>query len=271
MEDQTVQTLEDKVNPLEALAPNKPSEEVTEPPGKNDDNSVDSGNGHDKAPEGEEYGKRVKKRIDKLTWEVNEKQRKYDEYVNEMDNKYNTVLEINTGMRDEIDALQDKIEVRPDPMEDPDGYEKYLTKKTTRQLEREKRKIEKPVSKTSAQDKQAKAVETFNIQRDTLMGIYDDYDDVMAVVTEEINGNQPLLDKLSANKNVPLAAYNYGKQVIRQRETQRNKNINQGYAEGGTAPPTSNSKDFTDTDAKVCRDLGISKDVFIKYKGSKRR
>lgn len=170
------------------------------------------------------------------------------------------IQEHNKMLAERLVGIEDGIseQNRPDPTIDPDGYEKYLEKKVTRQME--KVKLAEPA-------KPAPSIivdtERINIQASAIADLHDDYDEVLAEVMPLVKTDDKLAAKIFGSKNPPAAIYKFGIEQ-RKKATERSTNLDQGYVESGTRPvPPDGDVELTPLQIKVMTGLGLSKEKYV--------
>lgn len=228
------QELQDAVTPL---AP------ATEPPVK---------------PEPPVEGKRwneVYGKMKNLERELSKKEEDFQETLRGIQEHNKMLAERLVGIEDGISEQN-----RPDPTIDPDGYEKYLEKKVTRQME--KVKLAEP-AKPAAAPSVIVDTERINIQASAIADLHDDYDEVLAEVMPLVKADDKLAAKIFGSKNPPAAIYKLGIEQ-RKKATEKSTNLDQGYVEGGTRPVSPDGDvELTPLQIKVMNGLGLSKEKYV--------
>jgi len=159
-----------------------------------------------------------------------------------------------------VDGLEDKVadtKQRPDPVDDPDGYDAWILDKAERKLKQVKAEDKKedilPAKKDSSKEMEF-----------AMAAVHDDYYQVIADVNKAMASNPALEKEFWATPNPYQAAYKWWKKKEKQAKGERDDLIDQGDIEGSTTT-VAEDKDAPTADQKhAAKVLGISIEKYMK-------
>ena len=146
---------------------------------------------------------------------------------------------------------------KPDPIDDPEGYENWLTAKIKSEIA--------PVSAPPEPVKTVQKPEKPDMTRYTMMeGVvaetYPDYYDKIGVVNEALKTDPTLGDRIWNTSNPYLEAYKLSSEIAAEKAAQRSATISQVSVEGATTMTANPKKDsnLTEDQKRVADKLGVS-------------
>jgi len=196
--------------------------------------------------------------------EIYGKMKEGDRKIAELESTIGGMADHNKALGDaleKIGKIEDKFEeqARPDPLEDPEKYDEWMTEKAVRRM----KKADPPVDPTPAQPS---ITEKLEIQIETVKGVYSDYNELVNHDLENEIQADPLLRRdIWGSKNPALAAYKYAKDKEAKAAADRKEKIDRGFVEPGGEPltPTKTTK-LTLEQERAADVLGIPRDKYIK-------
>lgn len=190
--------------------------------------------------------------------EIYGKMKEYERGIAEKDKDILAIKEHNKALQEALDKIEDRdIETaRPDPVEKPEEFVKWIEAKVKRDYEKEQRaKAATPVTNDPKLNMQIIAAST----------IYADYNDMVKEVQSDIDNDPILRNQIWGSPNPPIAAYKYGLEKRARNGGEDNARKKQGYVEGGS--PHEGDRDrggLTPDQEKMAARLGIPKDKYKK-------
>ena len=204
------------------------------------------------------------KRWNEIYYEAKEAKRKLAEFEAKLAEEQSireAMVDHNKSLQEAMDGLYDKVSAsdRPDPMADPEGYDRWLLDRAKRELTK-KEKAAAPV-KPPAPEKLDKVKQQLGIMK----SIYDDYDQVAEFAKGFLDKDPIAKNDLVFSENPPRALYEYGLKKKAELSSQRSRNIDAAAVEGGTPPVSSKGVvQLTPEQERARLGLGISKEAYMK-------
>ena len=208
------------------------------------------------------------KRWNEVYWKMKETERNNAKLLDEIANlrtDMEAVREHNKALSESILNVEDKFSEssRPDPSIEPEKYEKWMTEKIKRDIQ----KSNNPPQDTQPQNQPPQVNPQIAMQEAAMAALYDDYYDVAGEVMKEFKTNDALRIQIMSAVNPPKALYKYYQGKSKDKNDQMNQNLDQGIVEGNNPPPGNNSSTkLTDQERKVAKFLGITEENYIKQK-----
>ena len=192
--------------------------------------------------------------------EIYGKMKEFERQLDSKDELIDAMSEHNQSLQQRMDGLDDKLSegTRPDAITDPEGHDKWLEDKIVRNLKREQ-----PKPKTEPQPKTNRIEEQQAVLREN----FSDYDGVMHLAKEYIEGDKLAKLAIMDTDNPPRALYEYGLKKKAEIAKQRSDSIAQAGVEGGGTPPSEPvSTALTEVEKKMAHGLGITEKQYIAQK-----
>jgi hypothetical protein len=166
---------------------------------------------------------------------------------------------------DRLDKVEDKFaeQSRPDPMEDPDGYDRWILDRAKREIQKDQKPTEQPVQANMPPD------ERLAIQVSAAKDAYSDYNELVTnELEQEISADPVLRKEVWESPNPAIAAYKYAKKKADSIAQHRSLNLDKGHVEGGGEPPPPEPPkvELTDEEKHHADMFGIPHEKFAKQK-----
>ena len=175
----------------------------------------------------------------------------------ERDAAFKELLEHNKKLSKSIIGVEDQLleTSKPDKDEDPEGYEKWLTDKIKRDVQ--KTETPKPVQ----QPQQQKPPQAAPIEEIEFAAGRDDYWQIIGEVNRDIQADQNLMGRIFATSNPYEAGYRYGKAKLNKKANERKALEDQGFVEESSSKVEKKTV-LTKEQEYAAQMLGISKDKY---------
>lgn len=169
----------------------------------------------------------------------------------------------NKALSDSILSTQDELSTanRPDPMEDPEGYETWITKKVERNI------AKKGQDQNPNPNQRAKRPNNQLIMQEAAMSsIHDDYYEVAEKVMAEMKGNQNLYTEIMSKPNPPKALYDHHERQKSKSNDQNDQNQSQNFVEGNNQDQSVDVTKLSQREKIVANRLGLSEKDYIEQR-----
>ena len=202
---------------------------------------------------------------------MNENQRLFDEEKTRTE----ALQEHNKKLESRLDAVEGSVSetARPDPVNDPEAYETWLSDRLERKFERERREkeldtvtqqINQPV-----QQPQTPGVDPIRAQQIAAMEAEhgtDEYNAMMMYIQTDVNKDSILRNDILTSPNPPQAAYEYALKKRDQKVKIKAEREKRSFAEDGSPAPAETKMELTDGEKKAAEAMGIPLDNYLKQK-----
>lgn len=188
------------------------------------------------------------------------KMKGFERSLTDRDAQIKDLIEHNNKLADAIGNLDSKLTTtkRPDPAEEPELYEEWLTEKIVKQM--------KPTAKRPAQTTaQPASDQRLIMQENAMAAVYDDFYEVLGIVGEEMKSNEMLREEIMTHQNPPKKLYTYYQNKVKRNQDNNDDVSERSQTESGGFGAKSNSKGRLSADQKkMATNLGLSVDVYSK-------
>jgi len=172
-----------------------------------------------------------------------------------------SIKEHNRKLEETLFGVEDKLAEtnRPDPIDDPDGYERFVIDKAKREIKKE--------STPDVPLKDSYDFKAIGQQEQQLSQVpeYNDYFEVVKTANADMNTDPILRREILSATNPALAAYQYAKAKGKKAAAATDSLADQAYAEGGTPPPGNLKKgEPTDQQKHTAKLLGVDIKKYMK-------
>ena len=205
-------------------------------------------------PEPEEGSKRWKE----VYYDMKQAKRDRDAMESELSTlkgDVHALTDHNKALSEAMDSVEDKFSEsnRPDPIEDPEKYETWITDKITRKL------------KDAAKPEQAPPPSNNKLahQEDLMSTHFPDYYETVEVAKSAMNSNPTLRQEIMQSPNPARKAYDWAKDKQKVDDENRAKG---GLEPGGPGPGPAPVGKLTEQERRVANRLGISEKTYMEQK-----
>ena len=181
----------------------------------------------------------------------------------EKDANFKALVEHNKKLTESINDIQGRVAEtpRPDPAEDPDGYDKWIMDKMTRSA---KPATVPEFDMTQAQPQvletaQQAAARNLKVQEAEMMENYDDYQFATQQVGKMMDNDFDLQNKIMSAKNPAMAAYRHYQKV---KKNQNNLDRGSLDAGGGYEPPAPKQEKLSPAQKQMAKNFGLSEQQY---------
>jgi len=211
------------------------------------------------------------KRWKDIYWKMNENQRLFDEEKARTE----ALQEHNKKLEQRLDAVEGVVSetARPDPVQDPEAYEQWLSDKIERKYEQKER--ERELNQVTqqinqpAQTTQTPEVDTIRAQQIAAMEAQhgtDEYNAMMMYIQNDVSTDPILRNEILQSGNPPQAAYEYAVKKRNQKIKTRTEREQRSFAEDGSPAPVEQKLDLTDAEKRAANAMGIPLEDYMKQK-----
>lgn len=211
------------------------------------------------------------KRWKDIYWKMNENQRLLDEEKTRTE----SLKDHNKKLEQRIDAVEGAVSetARPDPVNDPEAYEQWLSDKLERKYEQKERErelnqvtqqINQPTQQT-----QTPGVDPIRAQQIAAMEAEhgtDEYNAMMIYIQTDVNTDSILRNEILTSSNPPQAAYEYALKKRNQKVKTKAEREKRSFAEDGSPAPIETKMNLTDGEKKAAEAMGIPLENYLKQK-----
>lgn len=205
-------------------------------------------------------------RFKEIYWKMKE----FERQLAEKEQAIKMMQEHNRMLQESLSKVEEQFDEqnRPDPVEDPNGFAKWMYEKAMRDLKKQQ-VMNTTFDPTSQPDPnsgigptmpmtQTPDMQRLLIQEEVQRNLHADYDEVIAEVNEDMTRDPVLRNQIWSSPNPAAEAYKYGVEKRKRMSSQRQAQLNQGYVEGSTPPADNDQLDKpTPEQERIARALGI--------------
>lgn len=188
------------------------------------------------------------------------KMKGFERNLTDRDTQIKNLIDHNNKLTEAIGSLDSKVAEakRPDPSENPELYEEWLTEKIMKQM-----KSPAPV-KVSAPTPVV-TDQKLVMQENAMAAVYDDFYEILGVVGEEMKTNEMLREEIMTHQNPPRKLYTYYQNKLK-RDQSNSDDVNERSQteNGGFATKGNTSGTLSADQKKMAVNLGLSVDVYKK-------
>lgn len=211
------------------------------------------------------------KRWKDIYWKMNENQRLLDEEKTRTE----SLKEHNQKLEQRIDAVEGAVSetARPDPVNDPEAYEQWLSNKLERKYEQKER--ERELNQVTqqinqpAQQPRTPGVDPIRSQQIAAMEAEhgaDEYNSMMMYIQSDMNTDSILRNDILHSNNPPQAAYDYALKKRDQKVKTKAEREKRSFAEDSSPAPAETKMELTDGEKKAAAAMGIPLENYLKQK-----
>ena len=191
--------------------------------------------------------------------EAGRKVTEIEQKLTQRDQDFEALRTQNDALQTAIDNVGSKISKnnRPNPEEDPEGYDNYLIEEVQR-----RQRAAAPPRKTTAPsvNPQQQAMEN------AMAAAKSDYYEVINTVKADFERDRVLYNQIWGSPNPYQAAYKYGTDKANRAKQGREDSAEQGYVEGETIHTDTEKKTLSAAEKKTAAGLGISEKNYLKQR-----
>ncbi len=170
----------------------------------------------------------------------------------------------NQALQTAVDSVVDKVSEgdRPNPTEDPEGYDNYIIEKMER-----KQKQPAPIPARVA-NQQVKLPNTAKNEamENAMAAAKSDYYEVITTVRADIERDRVLYNEVWGSPNPYQAAYKYGTEKAKRAKQDKDDNTDQGHVEGGTTHTEADKLTLDAAEKRMAAKVGITEERYLKQK-----
>lgn len=197
--------------------------------------------------------------------EVYGKMKTFERSLVDKDTQITALQQHNATLAKSIEDIDSRVSetLRPDPADDPEGYEKWLTDKIMKSVGTVTPVAPVSVATPNTPSGGSASNQKLVIQEHAMAALHEDFYEVLEKVGTAMKSNEFLREEIMTHPNPPKKLYEYHQRLLRQKEG----NDDRGRVEAGGydgAALSRNGNKLTSEQKSMAANLGLSDAVYKK-------